>query len=321
MKRRQFITILGGAAVAWPVAARGQQAATPVVGVLYGTSAEQWAERMAGFRRGLGEMGFVEGRNITIEYRWAEGRFDRMPAMATDLVGRKVSVMLIGGYTPGVRAAMATTGVTPIVFTTGNDPVAAGLVASLNRPGGNATGVTLTDNELVPKKLELLHAVIPTAKKLAVLVNPGNPATSQDLMQAGHAAARHLGLDMIVVSASTENEIEKAFATAVRLRAAGLLHTDTYFQSRRDQIAALSLRHTLPTIVGERESVVAGANRADMFRQAGVLVARILKGDKPADLPVMQPTRFELVINLKTAKALGLDVPPTLLALANEVIE
>jgi putative tryptophan/tyrosine transport system substrate-binding protein len=187
--------------------------------------------------------------------------------------------------------------------------------------GGNATGITLTGGGLEPKKVEPPHEVIPAATKIAVLVNPNNSVTSQDSIQGGHAAARRLGLEIVVVNASTENEIEKAFATAVRLRAAGLLHTDTYFQSRRDQIAALSLRHTLPTIVGERESVVAGANRADMSRQAGVLVARILKGDKPADLPVMQPTRFELVINLKTAKALGLDVPPTLLALANEVIE
>jgi putative ABC transport system substrate-binding protein len=325
--RRQFITLLGGAAAAWPVAARAQQPTMPMIGSLFGVAAAEWAAPMAGFRRGLGEMGFVEGRNVVIEDRWADGQYDRMPAMAADLVARKVAVILVGGNLPGVRAALAATRSIPIVFTTGADPVANGLVASLNRPGGNATGVTFIGGELVPKQLELLHEAVPNSTRIAVLVNPANPVTSQDVMQGAQAAARRRGLDLVVVNASTENGIETAFATAVQQRAAALLFDDAYFFSRREQIAALGLRHALPTIGGQREAVAAGtlmsygASIPDSYRQAGVYVGRILKGEKPADLPVMQPTKFELVINLKTAKSLGLTVPPMLLARADEVIE
>ena len=295
LRRRELITLLGGAAVAWPLAARAQQP-MPVIGVLYGVSAAEWVRPIAGFHRGLGEMGFVEGRNVAIEYRWAEGQFDRMPAMAADLIGRKVAAILVGGAITSVRAVMAATQTIPIVFTTQADPVAAGVVASLNRPGGNATGVTGLGGELGPKRLELLHELIPKATRFAVLVNPTNPVTTQDAIQGAQTAARRLGLEIIVVNARTENEIETAFASAAQQRAAWLFAEDAYFESRRDQIAALGLRHALPTMSGTRESAVAGtlmyygANIGDFYRQAGVYVGRILKGEKPGDLPVLQPT-------------------------------
>ena len=326
--RRKFLSALGGAAVTWPFAAHAQQQlAVPVIGVLYGVSAAEWTRPMAGFHLGLHETGFVEGRNVAIEYRWAEGKYDRMPAMAADLVARKVSVILVGASLPGVRAVKAATKTIPIVFTTNTDPVAAGVVASLNRPGGNATGVTGLGSELGPKRLELLHELIPVATRFAVLVNPSNPVTMQDSIQAGQTAARRLGLEIIVIKASTEHEIEAAFASAVEQRAGALIGNDAYFESRRDLIAVLSLRHRMPSTLGSRDSVVAGAlmsygaNTADFYRQAGVYVGRILKGEKPADLPVLQPTKFELIINVRTAKALDLTVPPSMLATADEVIE
>ena len=328
VQRREFITLLGGAAAAWPLAARAQQPAMPVVGSLYGVSAAEWAVPMAGFRRGLSEAGYVEGRNVVIEYRWADGQYDRLPAMAADLVGRKVAVILTGGGDIATRAAIAATQTIPIVFTTASDPVVVGHVASLNRPGGNATGVTLIATELGPKRVELLHEVAPTATRIAVLVNPSDPVMSQAGIEGAQAGGRRLGLEIIVVNAGTENEIESAFATAVQLRATALIvATDAYLISRRDQTAALALRHALPTIAGPRESAVAGQlmsygpNQPDMYRQAGVYVGRILKGEKPADLPVMQPTRFELVVNLKTAKAIGLTISETFLVRADEVIE
>jgi putative ABC transport system substrate-binding protein len=328
MRRREFITLIGGAAVAWPFVARAQQPAMPVIGSLYGVSAAEWTNNMAGIRRGLNETGFVEGRNVAIEYRWADGHFDRMPALAADLISRKVAVILVGGYTPGVRAVVAATQSIPIVFTVGTDPVAAGLVASLNRPGGNATGVTVLNSELTPKRMELLHEVIPTATKIAMLVNQNNPVTSHGDIQDGQAAARRLGLEIIVLNGGTEYDIERAFATAVQQGASALeVGSDAFFYNQREQIAALTLRHALPTIAGERAAVVFGVlmsystNIPDLFRQAGVYVGRILKGEKPANLPVLQPTKFELVINLKTAKALGLTVPPVLLTSADEVIE
>jgi putative tryptophan/tyrosine transport system substrate-binding protein len=328
MQRREFIAFVGGAAAAWPLAARAQQRGMPVIGALFGASAAEWAVPMAGFRRGLSETGFVEGRNVVIDYRWADSQFDRMPAMAADLVDRKVAVILVGGNTPGALATIAATQTIPIVFTTVQDPVAIGLVASLNRPGGNATGVTLISQELGPKRLELLHEVIPTATRIALLANPNNPVTSANDLQGAQVAARRLGLEVIVVNGGTESEIERALATAVQQRAAALfVSADGYFTSQRKQIAVLALRHALPTSFSQRVAVEAGAlmsygaNQADMYRQAGVYVGRILKGEKPADLPVMQPTRFELVVNLKTAKAIGLTIPETFLVRADEVIE
>jgi putative ABC transport system substrate-binding protein len=300
----------------------------PVIGSLHGVAAADWAVPTAGFRRGLGEAGFVEGRNVAFEYRWAEGQFDRIPAMVADLVGRKVAVIFSGGSDVATRAAQAATRTIPIVFTTGSDPVAVGLVASLNRPGSNATGITVFNSELGPKKLELLHEMIPSVTKIALLVNPTNPVNSANDIRAAQVAVRRLGLEIVIVSASTANEIESAFATAVEQRAAALQSgADAFLTSRREQMAALGLRHALPTIATFRDSVQAGmlmsygAIQGDTFREAGAYVGRILKGEKPADLPVMQPTRFELVVNLKTAKAIGLSIPETFLVRADEVIE
>jgi putative tryptophan/tyrosine transport system substrate-binding protein len=326
MLRRDFIAGIC-AAVAWPFEAHAQQRAMPVVGVLYGVSAAEWTRQMTAFHRGLGELGFVEGRNLAIEYRWAEGQLERMRAMASDLVERKVAVILVGGSLSGVRATMATTKTIPIVFTTNTDPVAAGVVASLNRPGANVTGVTGIGGELLPKQLELMHQLIPKATKFALLINPANPATKAQTFRGGDIAARGLGLEVIFIDASSESEIDKGFLSAIEQGAAGLLADDAYFESRGERIASLGLRYRLPTVIGSRESVVAGAllnygaSVPERFRQAGVYVGRILKGEKPADLPVVQPTKFELVINLNTAKALGLTIPEALLATADEVIQ
>jgi len=327
MRRRDFITFLVGTGAAWPLAVRAQSA-IPVIGSLYAVSAAEWAPYMAGFRRGLNEVGFVEGRNVTIEYRWAEGHIDQLPAMAADLVGRKVSLILAGGSVVGVRAAMAATQTIPIVFTTAVDPVAAGLVASLNHPGGNVTGVTLISSELAPKRLELLREIITAATKIALLTNPKNPAIFKQDTQGVQAAARGFGLDLVIVSASAQNEIESAIAAAVQQQAAALLvGSDAIFVSNRSQIAALALRQLIPTISSEREGAAAGdlmsygTNFVDTYRQAGIYAGRILKGEKPADLPVVQPTKFELVVNLKTAKALGLTIPETFLLRADQVIE
>jgi putative tryptophan/tyrosine transport system substrate-binding protein len=325
MNRRTFISLLGGAA-AWPVTARAQQPAMPVIGTLYSVSAAAWADNMTGFRRGLGEAGFVDGRNVAIDYRWADGQLDRIPAMASDLIARKVSGILTGGSITGVRQVIAATKTIPIVFTTAVDPVATGLVASLSRPGGNATGVTFIGSELVAKQLELLHELIPSATRIAALTNPSNPVMSEGVTLNAQAAARHLGLDIIVVNAANENEIESAFATAVQQGAGALFADDGYFTSRREQIAALGLRHKLPTF-GVPVNAAAGmlmgygASIPDSYRQAGVYVGRILKGEKPGDLPVMRPTKFVLVINLKTAKALGLTISESFLLRADEVIE
>jgi putative ABC transport system substrate-binding protein len=322
------MTLFGAGAATWPLIAGAQKrSALPVIGVLYGVSAAEWTRPMAGFHNGLGETGFVEGRNVAIEYRWADGKADRMPALATDLVARKVTVILVGASLPGVRAVKAATQTIPIVFTTNTDPVATGVVASLNRPGGNITGVTGLGGELVPKRLELLHEFIPAATRFAVMVNPSNPFTMQEAVQGAQTASRRLGLEIIVIKAGNEPEIEAAFASAVGQRAAALIGGDAFFESRRDRIVELSLRHRLPVTLGSRESVVAGAlmsygaSIVDFYRQAGVYVGRILKGEKPADLPVLQPTKFEMVINLKTSKVLGLTVPPTLLAIADDLID
>jgi ABC-type uncharacterized transport system substrate-binding protein len=326
MRRRNFIAGIAGSAAAWPLVARAQQPAMPVIGSLYSVSAAAWADNMVGFRRGLGETGFVDGRNVAIEYRWADGQLDRMPAMTSDLIGRKVSVILTGGNDIGVRQVIAATQTIPIVFTTAVDPVSTGLVASLNRPGGNATGVTIIGGELAAKQLELLHELIPSVTRIAVMADPRSPVMSQAVVQNAQSAARRLGLDVIVVNATNENEIETAFAAAVQQGAGALFADEAYFTSRREQIAALGLRHKLPTF-GVPQTVAAGtlmgygANIPDSYRQAGVYVGRILKGEKPGDLPVMQPTKFVLVINLKTAKALGLTIPQSLLIRADEVIE
>jgi putative tryptophan/tyrosine transport system substrate-binding protein len=327
MRRREFITLLGGAA-AWPFAARAQQPAMPVIGVVNAVSATEWRPYMAGFHRGLGEVGFVEDRNVAVEYRWAEGQFDRMLALAANLVDRRVAVLLIGGNTTGVREVMAAIRTTPIVFTSATDPVAAGLVASLSRPGGNATGVTVISGELAPKRLALLHELIPTAKKIAMLVNSRNPAIALSDTESSRAAGAHLSLEVIIIDGGSASALEHAFISAINQGAAAFaIGSDAFFNSRREQIATLALRHALPTISPNRLAVAAGqlmsygTDTVDSYRQAGIYVGRILKGEKPADLPVVQPTKFELVINLKTAKALGLEIPPTLLARADEVIE
>ena len=327
-RRRKLIALLGGAAAAWPLVARVQQTAMPVIGVLYAVSAAEWANYMAGFRRGLNEAGFVEGQNVAIEYRWAEGQFDRLPAMASDLVGRKVAVILTGGGPSAIEAAMAATKTIPIVFTTGVDPVAAGLVVSLNRPGGNVTGITSFPTELGAKRLELLRELLPTASTIGLLVNPHNQAVSSQDIATVQAAARRLALNIIVIEAGAESEIEPAFVAAVGKRTAAILiGSDALFLGLRERIAAVGIRFAIPAVATTRESVVAGslmsygANVPDGYRQAGIYVGRILKGEKPADLPVVQPTKFELAINLKTARALGLTVPQSLLLRADEVIQ
>ena len=325
MKRREFITLLGGTVAAWPLAARAQQTAIPVIGVLRGDSAAKFAGPMAAFKAGLGESGFLEGRNVAIEYRWAEGHTERIPAMAADLVARKVAAIMVGGNITGVRSVMAATQTIPIVFTTASDPVASGLVTSLNRPGGNVTGVTGLTIELEPKRLELLHEMLPSATRFALLVNPNSPVANKQRIEGAQTAAQRLGLELVILKAATAAEVEAAFMAATEERASALLADDASFDDR--QIAALGLRYRLPVDLGSRADVVAGAlmsygsRNADSQRQAGVYVGRILKGEKPGDLPVVQPTKFKFVINLKTAKALGITVPPSLLATADKVIE
>jgi putative tryptophan/tyrosine transport system substrate-binding protein len=325
MQRREFITLLGGAAVTWPLAARAQQPVLPVIGFLNSASPAPFARMVTAFRQGLSEAGYVEGRNAAIEFRWAEGQYDRMPAMAAELVRRQVAVIIAN--TPGVQAVMAATTTIPVVFAVAGDPVKDGLVASLNRPGGNVTGVTVLGVEVGPKRLELLHELVPKATIVALLVNPTSPfaeTTSRDLQ----AASRTLGLQLHVLHASTARDIDDAFATLVQLQAGALvIGSDPFFVSRIEKLAELTVRHAVPTIYQYREFAVAGGlmsyggSLPDSFRTAGIYTGRILKGEKPADLPVQQSTKVELILNLKTAKALGLEVPTALLVRANEVIE
>jgi putative ABC transport system substrate-binding protein len=329
MKRREFITLLSGAsAVAWPFTARAQQPPMPVIGFVNVASPQSYARQLAAFLEGLGETGYVDGQNLAIEYRWAEGRSDRLPAMVADLVHRQVAV-IAATSTPAALAAKAATTTIPIVFETGGDPVRLGLVASLNRPGGNVTGVTQTNVEVAPKRLQLLHELVPTATSIALLVNPTNPALAEPTTKELTAAARTRGLELHVLNASTEGEFDTVFAKLVQLGAGGLvIGPDPFFISREEKLAELALRHEVPAVFEGRVFAAAGGlisyggSVADSYHLAGIYTGRILKGDKPADLPVQQATtKVELVINLKTAKALGIDVPNTLIGRADEVIE
>jgi ABC-type uncharacterized transport system substrate-binding protein len=327
VRRRNFITLMAST-VAFPVKARAQQATSPLIGVLHGVSAVRWTDRMTGFYRGLSEQGFAEGRNLTIEYRWAEGQFERLPAMAADLVSRKVAVISAGAPDVAIRAAMATTKTIPIVFTTASDPVSAGFVSSLRRPGGNVTGITHFGVELVAKRLEILREVLPALTRIALLVNPNNPGLLKDNILQTEAAVRRLGLEMVVVKGGSESEVEGALTSAVQQQASALsIGNDAYLSTLSGQIASFALRNALPTVSESRDGVKAGLfmsygpNQADSFRLAAIYVGRILKGEKPADLPVMQPTKIELFVNLNTVKALGLTLPQSLLLRVDEAIE
>jgi putative tryptophan/tyrosine transport system substrate-binding protein len=326
MRRRAFITLLGGAA-AWPVAARAQQGTTPTIGFLGPASAAAHAPYVEGFRQGLGAAGFVEGRNVAIEYRWADNQLDRLPALAAELVARQVAVIVTGGATAAALAAKAATSSVPIVFAIGADPVKFGLVASMNRPGGNVTGVSFLANTLIAKQLQLLQGLLPASSVIGVLINPGNPNAVSDGLQA-EAAATSLRLKVHVVRTVVEHDFDAAFDDLRRAQASAVLvFPDVLFTDVRGRLAELAIRAKLPVLYPERSFVEAGglmsygSNRTDAYREAGIYAGRILRGEKPADLPVVQASKFELVINLKTAKAVGLDLPPTLLALADEAIE
>jgi ABC-type uncharacterized transport system substrate-binding protein len=328
MKRRDFLTLIGGAAAVWPLAARAQQATMPAVGLLDQRSPDAMADRLRGFRQGLKEIGYVEGENMAIEYRWAEGQYDRLPELAAELVRRQVAVIATTGGHPAAFAAKAATTTIPVVFIASDDPVRLGLVASIARPGGNLTGINFLSGELTAKRLELLHELVPTATRVSVLVNPSSPLNVEATLREVGVAARAIGLQTQILNASTIREINAAFATFVRERAdAVFVGIDPFFNSRRTQLVHLATRHALPASYPARDFAEAGglmsygANIADAWRQAGSYAGRILKGAKPADLPVVQSTKFELVINAQTATMLGLTVPPTLIARADAVIE
>jgi putative ABC transport system substrate-binding protein len=326
MRRREFITLLGGAAT-WPLAARAQQPAMPVIGFLRNTAATGSKPIVTAFFQGLKETGFVDGQSVATEYRWADNQNDRLPALAADLIRRQVAVIVAAGI-PAALAAKAATTTIPIAFEVGADPIEAGLVASLNRPGGNLTGVTTVNVELAPKRLELVHEVLPTTRSIALLVNPTSPFNAERLSTDTQIAARTLGLQLYVLHASTESDFDTVFASLVQMRAGALvIVSDSFFLSRIEQLAALTVRHAVPTISAYREFTAAGGlmsyggSLTDAYRLTGVYAGRILKGDKPADLPIQQATKVELYINQKTAKALGLTVPQALLSRADDVIE
>jgi len=325
MRRREFVTLLGGAVATWPLAARAQQPALPVIGFLNAASSDGYAHYVAGFRQGLAEAGYIESQNVAIEYRWAEGQYERLPALAADLVHRQVAVIVAN--TPAAMVASAVTTTIPIVFSSAIDPVKAGLVASLNRPGGNITGVANFDDVLGAKRLELLRELVPKAEMIGLLINPNNP-NAETIASRLQEAARTLGQQIRILNASTEGEVDAAFATLGELRIGAILvASDPFFVSRRDQIVALAARQALPAIYQFREFPVGGglmsygASLADAYRQLGVYTGKILKGAKPAELPFQQVVKVEMIINLKTAKALGLTVPLSLLGRADEVIE
>ena len=327
MKRREFLSLIGGAAIAWPLAARAQKTTTPLIGWLASGTSEGYAPFAAAFRQGLSKTGYVEGQNVAIEYRWAEGQNDQLPALAADLVRRQVAIIAAAG-TPSAFAAKAATATIPVVFSTGLNPVEAGLVASLHRPGGNITGVSNFVAVLVAKQFELLHELIPNSGVFGVLLNPTDPYISPYITRDVQAAGRTLKREIQILNASTEDQIDAAFSTFAQLRAgAVIIGADTFFVSRRDQLIALAARHAIPTVYFLRDFVAAGglmsygSNLADSYRLVGVYVGRILKGEKPTDMPVQQPTKIELFINLKTAKTLGITVPPSMQARADEMIE
>jgi putative ABC transport system substrate-binding protein len=327
MRRREFIALVGGAAAAWPLAAHAQQQLIPVIGSLNLGSENAFTAQTEGFRRGLSEISYFEGRNVTIEYQWAEGHYDRLPALAADLVQRQVTVIAALGSSEPARAAKAASSTIPIVFQTGGDPIEDGLVASMNRPDGNITGVSRMNLATDPKRLEVLHEVVPNVSVVASLVNPSSPRSASQVRQI-EDAARSLSLKLQIVNVGAASDLEGAFAT-MRQAGAGalLLATDPSLNAMQKQIAELAVRYAIPTMSASRDFVSRGglmsygASLSDSFRQAGIYTGRILKGEKPRDLPILQPTKFDLVISLKTAKAIGIEIPPKIIALADEVIE
>jgi putative tryptophan/tyrosine transport system substrate-binding protein len=328
MKRREFITLLGGVAAATPFSARAQQPAMPVIGFLSNASPESYEIRLRAFRQGLAEGGFTEGQNVAIEYRWAGGDNSRLPALAADLVSRKVAVLISGGGTPSALAAKAATSVIPVVFSVAVNPVAVGLVARLNQPGGNLTGLANQNIEIGPKRLEVLRELLPKAMAIAVLANPTSQGASDLFVQDIEPAARTMGMQLQILQASTDADLESAFTSMAQAPVDALVVSpDTFFNTRSEQIAALSLRHKIPSIYQYRRFASAGglvsygSDETESYRLVGILASRILKGDKPADLPVQQATKVELIVNLKTAKTLGITVPLSLLGRADEIIE
>ena len=327
MQRRDFITLLGGAVAVWPLAARAQQPAMPVIGFINAASAQSYTRQLAAFLKGLGEAGYADGRNVAIEYRWADGQNDRLSAMMADLVRSPVAV-IAATSTPAAVAAKAATTTIPIVFETGGNPIQIGLVTSLSRPGGNVTGVTSSNVEVTPKRLELLHELLPTVRVMALLVDPNDPITAKITVSEVLVAAHTFGLELHVLNASSESDINEVFAKLIQLGAGGLVvGGGAFFISHREQLAALSVRHAVPVAFEHREFTAAGgllsygSDIRESYRLAGIYTGRILKGDKPAELPVQQATKVELYINLKTAKTFGLNVPNTLIGRADEVIE